>query len=370
MNRRHALAALAASAVAYPFRVRANQGRVLPWSDLEPLPPGTRARYTDLGRITGDTVPNAEFFSLRHGEVPDLGTPGFRLAIGREGLPPARTLTADDLARLPRRESVVAFECCGNGGIGMHGLVGAACWGGVALAPLIEDLVGPESREVVFFGADRAEERLRGNRYPGRFARSLPVADALSPDALLADSMNGAPLPREHGGPLRLVVPGFYGVAQVKWVERIEVWPSRFAGWYQAKDYVTVRGVETPSGILHTASAIGRMRLKSIVTRVESAGGADLRIRGLAWNDGATEISGVEIAVDDDPFRAAELRPATHPFGFRHFHLNWPSPAPGEHRLVARARDAREVQPTGEEASRYKATPWENNGQVVRRIRL
>ena len=130
----------------------------------------------------------------------------------------------------------------------MHGLVGAARWGGVALAPLLEGLAGPDSREVVFFGADRTEERLRGNRYPARFARSLPLADALAPGALLADSMNGAPLPAEHGGPLRLIVPGFYGVAQVKWVERIEVWPSRFAGWYQAKDYVTVRGVETAAG--------------------------------------------------------------------------------------------------------------------------
>ena len=131
-----------------------------------------------------------------------------------------------------------------------------------------------------------------------------------------------------------------------------------------------MRGTETPSGILHTASAIGRMRLKSIVTRIEGAGGGDLAIHGLAWNDGASDVAGVEVSVDDDPFRQAELRPATHRFGFRRFRLDWPAPAPGEHRLVSRARDARGVQPTEEEASRYKATPWENNGQVVRRIRI
>ena len=370
MNRRSALAALAASAAAYPFRVSGNQGGLLPWSDLEPLPSGTRARYTDLARITRDTVPSDEFFVLHHGEVPDLEAPKFRLAVGRKDVPPATSFTLEDLKRLPRTESVVAFECCGNGGIGMHGLVGAARWGGVPLAPLLEGLVDSHAREVVFFGADHAEERLRGNRYPGRFARSLPVADALSPEVLLADTMNGEPLPREHGGPLRLVVPGFYGVSQVKWVERIEVSPSRFAGWYQAKDYVTVRGVETPSGILHTASAIGRMRLKSIVTRVERTDGPDLRVRGLAWNDGASEISSVEVTLDDGPFRAVEILPAAHRFGFRHFHMTWPSPAAGEHRLVARARDAGGLQPTQEEASRYKATPWENNGQVVRRIRI
>ena len=370
MNRRRAIAVLAASAAAYPFRVGGSQGGVVPWSDLEPLPPRTRARYTNLTRITGEVVPNGEFFVLHHGEVPDLETPAFRLEIGRRGAAPVRTLGLDELAGLPRRETVAAFECCGNGGVGMHGLVGAARWGGVALAPLIEDLTGPDSREIVFFGADHAEERLRGNRYPGRFARSLPVADALAPEVMLADTMNGEPLPREHGGPLRLIVPGFYGVSQVKWVERIEVWPSRFAGWYQAKDYVTVRGTETPSGILHTASAIGRMRLKSIVTRIEGVTGGDLSIHGLAWNDGASEVGGVELRLDDGSFQPAELLPATHRFGFRHFRLDWPSPAPGEHRLVSRARDAGGVQPTEEEASRYKATPWENNGQVVRRIRI
>ena len=361
---------LAASAAAYPFPLRGSQEAPVPWSDVEPLPPGTRARFTDLSGITGATVPNEDFFVLHHGEVPNLAPAAFRLTLGRPGEPPSRTLTTADLHNLPREEQVVLFECCGNGGIGMHGLVGAARWGGVRLAPLLEGLIGPESREVVFFGADPAEERLRGNRYPGRFARSLPVGDALSPEVLLADTMNGEPLPREHGGPLRLLVPGFYGVSQVKWVERIEVWSRRFAGWYQAKDYVTVRGVETPSGLVHVASAIGRMRLKSIVTRVERAGGPDLRIRGLAWNDGAADITDVEVSVDEARFQPAELLPAVHRFGFRHFQMDWPSPASGEHRLVARARDASGAQPTEAEASRAKATPWENNGQVVRRIRL
>ena len=374
MKRRHALAGLAAAALTPPFPARSRgagqAGDTLPWADLEPLPPGTRARFTDLTRVTGEVVPNEEFFVLQHGELPDLAPQEFRLTLGRRNGRTRRALTLRELAAMPRRESVVAFECCGNGGVGMHGLVGAARWGGVALAPLLESLLDSAAREVVFFGADGADERLRGNRYPGRFARSLPVADALSPGVLLADTMNGDPLPREHGGPLRLIVPGFYGVAQVKWVERIEVWPSRFAGWYQAKDYVTVRGVETPSGILHTASVIGRMRLKSLVTRVEGDPGSDLRIHGLAWNDSASEISTVEVSVDDGPFQPAELLPSAHRFGLRRFVMDWPAAAPGEHRLVSRARDAGGVQPTEEDASRYQATPWENNGQVVRRIRL
>ncbi len=371
MNRREALAGLAAAALApsLPARAGRRQAEVLPWSDLEPLPAGTRARYTDLSRVRGEVVPNPEFFVLHHGEVPRIQPDRFRLSVGARNAP-ARTLALAELAGLPRVEAVALFECCGNGGIGMHGLVGAARWGGVPLAPLLEEHIGPESREVVFFGADRANERLRGRRYPGRFARSLPVADALAPGALLADAMNGEPLPREHGGPLRLIVPGFYGVAQVKWLQRIEVWPERFAGWHQAKDYVTVRGVETPAGVLHTASAIGRMRLKSLATRVERIRDAAIRIHGLAWNDGATPIRRIDIRVDDAPFRDAELLPAAHRFGFRRFRMDGPAPPPGAHRIVSRAHDDRGVQPTEEEASRYKATPWENNGQVTRRIHI
>ena len=354
-----------------PHRPRqGEQPGPLPWADLAPPPPGTRARFTDLTGVTGEVVPNADFFVLRHGEQPELDPATHRLAIGRRRRTPLHRLSLADLERRPRKRSVVLFECCGNGGLGMHGLVGAAEWEGVALAPLLEDLLGPEAREVVFFGADQAEERLRGNRYPARFARSLPVADALDPGVLLADSMNGEPLPPAHGGPLRLIVPGWYGVSQVKWLERIEVWPSRFGGWFQAKDYVTIRGVPTPAGIVHEATAIGRMRLKSLITRVEPAGGADLTIRGLAWNDGTTPIRAVEVRVDGGPWEPAELLPARHAHGFRHFRVRWPAPGLGEHHLVSRAADARGVQPTDADASRYKATPWENNGQVIRRIVL
>ena len=356
-------------------RAPAQSGAVvLPWADLEPLPPGVRARYTDLTRITGEVVPNDEFFVLDHSGVPELPAADFRLELGHPGAPPQRTLTTADLRALPRAGRIVAFECCGNGGVGMHGLVGAARWEGTPLAPLLEPLLETPSRrdnsEVVFFGADPASERLRGNTYPARFARSLPLVDALAPEVLLADTMNGEPLPPEHGGPLRLVVPGHYGIAQVKWITRIEVWPSRFAGWYQAKDYVTVRGVETPTGIEHRATQIARMRLKSLVTRVERAPDGAHTVHGLAWNDCRSPIHEVSIRFDDSDFRPAVLPPTDHSFGLRHFRLPWPDPAPGDHTLTSRAADASGLQPTAEAASRYKATPWENNGQVPRRLRL
>ena len=112
------------------------------------------------------------------------------------------------------------------------------------------------------------------------------------------------------------------------------------------------------------------MRLKSIITRVEKDPGLDLRIHGLAWNDAASEISAIQVSVDGGPFQPTKILPSAHRFGLRRFVMDWPFAAPGEHQLVSRARDAGGVQPTETEASRYKATPWENIGQVVRRIRL
>jgi DMSO/TMAO reductase YedYZ molybdopterin-dependent catalytic subunit len=254
----------------------------------------------------------------------------------------------------------------------MHGLVGNAEFRGAPLRAVLEPLgIGSSAQEVVFEGADDAEERLRGNSYPARFARSLPLRDALDDDVLLAHEMNGEPLSAEHGFPLRLVVPGWYGVAQVKWLSRIELLDSRFMGWFMAKDYVTVRGTSIDGRVEHRATSVGRQRLKSLVTRVTrsraEAGLPEYFIRGLVWNDGSP-LLGVEISIDDGPFEPARVEPRNSRFAWTSFRSSWKSPAPGRHRLVSRARDAKGSQPTEEEASRFKATPWENDGQVVREI--
>jgi DMSO/TMAO reductase YedYZ molybdopterin-dependent catalytic subunit len=252
----------------------------------------------------------------------------------------------------------------------MHGLVGSAEWEGFPLAPLLREVgVRPDTREVAFFGADGAEERLRGNRYPSRFARSLPVADALGEDVILAHRLNGEPLPAEHGAPLRLIVPGWYGVSQVKWLERIELSPTRFMGWFMAKEYVTVRGRRRGDALEHEATSVGKMRLKSLVTRVVRGAERDLRIEGLAWFDG-TPIDAVEVRIDEGAWQEAEVGRDSTRYDWTRFALVWPSPSPGAHRIVSRARAGHRTQPTEEEASDWKATPWENDGQVVRRIRI
>ena len=113
--------------------------------------------------------------------------------------------------------------------------------------------------------------------------------------------------------------------------------------------------------------------MKSLVTRVsrkrDSGGPWRYTVRGFAWNDG-TPISTVEVAVDDGPFRSTELSPPGSPYGWTPFRWEWRPVTSGKHRIVSRATDARGTQPSAAEASRYKATPWENHGQVVREIEI
>ena len=307
-----------------------------------------------LSRQRAPITARESFFHLSHHDVPRIDVNDWSLSFaGRLGR--RASLHLEELARLKKTELTVCMECAGNGGVGMHGLVGNAVWGGVRLSTILEELaVRPEAREVVFWGADGAEERLRGNRYPSRFARSLPVADALDENVLLAYEMNGEPLAPEHGFPLRLIVPGWYGIAHVKWLTRVEVIDYRFMGWFMAKDYVTVRGERRGESIVHRATSVGRARLKSIITRVARpvAGARDsLAIHGFAWSDG-TGVAAVEVRIDDGPFVSAELEPPETRFAWTPFHVRWRDATKGRHRLVSRARDAEgRRQPSDRQAS-------------------
>ncbi len=345
---------------------------ILPWADLpSSFPPRPRpgVRYSDLSRIATPHVPASEFFVLQHHDIPQLEPGSWKLFIAgcaRGNV----SLTLEEIEKRPRKRIPVAFECAGNGGVGMQGLVGCAEWEGLPLASLIQELGVPrETREVVFVGADGAEERLRGNRYPSRFARSLPLADALAENVLLVHRMNGEALLPEHGAPLRLLVPGWYGVSQVKWLERIELTPSRFMGWFMAKEYVTVRGLRRGEEVEHRATSVGRMRLKSVITRVIRTTRGELRIEGLAWSDG-TPLDSVEVRIDGGSWMPAALARGSSSYEWVRFALAWPSPSPGEHVLVSRARAGARIQPTEAESSDLKATPWENDGQFQRRIVL
>ncbi len=129
----------------------------------------------------------------------------------------------------------------------------------------------PEAREVVFLGDGRGRGQEVGGGQRQLFSPhgwSLYVQDALAPDNLLAFTMNGQPLPPEHGFPLRLVMPGWYGMSQIKWLTRIEVTDRPYEGRHMARNYQSLRAVKSPEGTLWLDSSISRNNLKSVVARV------------------------------------------------------------------------------------------------------
>ena len=157
----------------------------------------------------------------------------------------------------------------------------------------------PGGIEVVFYGADEKTEKIKDNDYPQHFARSLSVKDALDDRILLAYEMDGKPLALEHGFPLRLIVPGWYGIAWVKWLRRIEVLDRRFMGRFMARDYVTIRGEEEADGeIIWRETSVTRLNVKSIVARVLRRPNGTLNIMAAAWSDG-TPLKSVELKLDD-----------------------------------------------------------------------
>jgi DMSO/TMAO reductase YedYZ molybdopterin-dependent catalytic subunit len=291
------------------------------------------------------------------------------------------------------------LECSGNhgedGGF-FSGAIGNARWGGARLAPILESAdILDKAIEVVFYGADSGTESIRDNTgilsagRTGRiepdttgandliitehFARSMSLRDALSRDNLLCYDMNGSPLPPEHGYPVRLIAPGWYGVANVKWLSRIEVLDHRYAGKFMARDYVSVREEQRGNEVVWTFTTVGPVRLKSApakVTRLQN----QYTIMGAAWG---APIAAVEVQIDSGPWLRAQLDdpPQTRRsrgYSWRLWTLNWESPALGEHSIRSRAIDLDgNVQPAREDTlSATRRSRWEANAQITRRIRI
>ena len=205
------------------------------------------------------------------------------------------------------------MECSGNHGLPFFiGGIGNARWAGTPLAPLLKQAgVLEQGTEVIFWGADSGQVTIRDNSGitgPGQtgtvepdpggaldltiteqFARSMSLEEALSPDNLLCYEMNGEPLPPEHGFPVRLIAPGWYGVANVKWLTRIEVRSQRYAGRFMARDYVTIREEERDGETVWTFATVSHDRLKSAPAKVTRRGD-QYAIMGAAW--GAPDQTG------------------------------------------------------------------------------
>lgn len=377
LTRREALArgaTIAAGAALFPADLAARmaaaapQEAVIPWLDAPA--PGGRANTLDWQALTSWITPTPQLFRVGHYGMPEVDASTWRLEIGGLVDRP-RTFTLDQIRARPRESRAFALECAGNRGFGTFvGAVHNAEWTGTPLAPLLEE-AGVQERgiEVVFWGVDEGEEVIRENTVRQSFARSMSVEDAMDPKLLLAWEVNGEPLPTEHGFPLRLVAPGWYGVANVKWLKRIEVRDTRFMGRFMARDYVTLREEERDGETVWTESSVGRARINSTPARVVRRDGGGCRIHGAAWG---ADVVRVEVRIDEGPGQEATLgQGADDPYTWTFWHLDW-EPAPGEHAVTSRAIDrAGNVQPAADDpVVAHKLTYWESNGRVTRRIRI
>ena len=332
--------------------------------------PGANALGIDLRHHTSPTTPVTDTFIVSHYGVPTTDAATWKLTVDGSAQRPI-TLSLAELKRRPRVEKTVMFECGGNRDGVLHRMVSAVTWAGCSLRPLLEE-ARPERDvlEAIFWGADRGEETLRNNKYMMRFARSMSLPDALAADAILAYEADGQPLPQVHGFPVRLIVPGWYGVSNVKWLTRIELSPRRFMGRFMGRDYVTIMERTVDGAAEYTETSVTRIRVKSVTARVTrpAAGGAGpLTAMGAAWSDG-TPLQRVEVQVDGGAWQPARLEPNNNPFTWTFWSADLPALTPGPHTVASRAFDrAGRTQPADLAA---KKSNWENNAIWTRKIRV
>jgi DMSO/TMAO reductase YedYZ molybdopterin-dependent catalytic subunit len=263
--------------------------------------------------IGGVVMPNARFYVRNHFQMPVFNLSSWRLEV-RGLVDRPLTLGWRDLASLPSQTKVVTLECAGNGRSMLEprvngeqwnlGAVSTAEWTGVPLLEVL-DRAGVQSngRYIVFRGADRG--RIDESSDPIWFERSLGIDDARSSEALLAYAMNGESLPIQHGHPLRLIVPGWYAVASVKWLTDIVVTDEPFCGHYQTGSYY----FERQSDGQVTREPVSLQRVRSVITEPAADSEIDpgeLTIRGVAWS-GAAPIAKVELKVDSGSWQEARL---------------------------------------------------------------
>jgi DMSO/TMAO reductase YedYZ molybdopterin-dependent catalytic subunit len=311
-------------------------------------------RETPLADVQGWVTPSRWFFVRSHYETPEVDRDTWKISIvGRVNR--ELELNCEQLSVLPQRSVYSTMECAGNGrsflspkvgGVQWNaGAVGHAEWSGVPLKCVLEEAgIKPDAVEIVFEGADSGMEE--GYDRPTPYARSLPLEKALHPDTLLATRMNGEVLDLSHGFPVRLLIPGWYGVASVKWLRRIEVVNEPFQGYFQTVKYTVQRA--TGRGVQR--EVVGPMPIKSEIIRPADdavLGVGANRMFGTAWA-GEDAVAAVEVSVDGGAtWQHAELNGPREPFSWTLWEYLWEVPTPGEYQLLSRAISiAGQIQPT------------------------
>jgi DMSO/TMAO reductase YedYZ molybdopterin-dependent catalytic subunit len=334
--------------------------------------PAVDRRIIDIRAINGPITPKDQFFTTQHYGHPKVDVATYKLQVSGLVDRPL-TLSLDDLRKMGNTELVAGFECSGNRGP-LQGLSSNARWTGVPLKTVLDKAgVKAQAREFVFFGADRGEEdvewRTQTFKVQQQFGRALNREKALSPEPMLAYALNGEPLTLHQGLPVRLLVPGWYGVNNVKWLSEIHAQEETYLGKFQARWYRTLKGEMIDGEMKWVESAITHMQLKSYIARITNDG-SRYKVLGVVLNDG-TPLKVVEVRVDDGPWQTATMDPSTREkYGWKLFTCTVNSLTPGEHTLVSRAIDATgKIQPTAQELENKKSF-LEDNSQTVRKIKV
>ncbi len=305
-----------------------------------------RNRGMPLEALGYDLTPTGLHYLVIHWDIPVLDPDSWSLAIGGQVARPRR-LSLDDIRSRPSVTLPVTLECAGNGRgwlrprpVSLPWLgeaIGTAEWTGTPLGPLLEEAgLGPEATEIAFFGADRGIQGDEDQFY----GRSLTIAEARRGEVLLAYEMNGRPLEPQHGYPLRLIVPGWYGFTSVKWLTSIEAISVPFEGFQQAVAYRYQRDADDPG------EPVERIRVRAMMvppgvpdfyTRQRFVAPGFHTLTGRAWS-GHGPVERVEVAVDGGEWHQATLEEPMGEYAWRGWRYYWEA-TPGEHQLACRAGD-------------------------------
>ena len=330
---------------------------------MEELQLAWRNRAMPLEGLRYPITPTGLHFLNVHFDIPEVDIEKWSLTLGGLASNPLR-LTLDDILKRPAVTTTVTMECAGNGRAflsprrisvpWLNEAIGTAEWTGTPLRGLLEEAgVSDKAVEVLFTGLDQG---IQGEELQ-YFQRSLSVADAMRKEVLLAYNMNGAPLQPQHGYPLRLIVPGWYGMASVKWLERIELISEAFSGYQQAQAYRYRQSADEPGepvSLIKVRALMVPPGVPENMTRTRLMQAGTVKLIGRAWA-GRLGITHVEISQDGgSSWAEAQVDEAVNPFAWRSWSFIWEA-TPGRYTLCVRATDTEgNVQPI--------AQPWNYQG--------
>lgn len=315
---------------------------------VEELALAARNSGMPLEALRYPITPIGLHYLLIHYDIPHLEATTYRLLVGGLVRRPL-TLSLSALRARPSSTVAVTFECAGNGRAHLsprpisqpwlHEAVGTAEWTGVSLGALLEEAgVSPGAVEVVFGGCDRGVE----GGVEQFYERSLSLADAFRGEVLLAYAMNGQPLPPQHGFPLRLVVPGWYGMTSVKWLRSIRLTATPFEGYQQTQGYrlrQRENEVGEPVSRIEPRSLLIPPGIPDFLSRRRLLDAGPCQIEGRAWS-GFGPVEEVLVSTDGGrQWHPARLGDSPSPFAWCSWSYRWEPPGPGSYELSCRARD-------------------------------